>query len=40
MKKTKFSRLEWWFTRADENLFLLTREELYLCRLLIAGSWE
>lgn len=35
---TNFSAREWWYTKAHENLFDLTREEFYLYRLIIKGA--
>lgn len=38
MKKTKFTWREWQFTNADESLFSLDKEQLYLYRLIITGA--
>lgn len=37
-KKRWFTYREWFFTTAEENLFHLSREELFLYRLIIKGS--
>lgn len=38
MRKTKFTWREWQYTNADESLFALSKEELYLYRLLVQGA--
>ena len=37
-KKVGFTYREWFFTNAEENLFHLSREGLFLYRLIIKGS--
>lgn len=34
-RKTKFSQREWFFANDDENLFHLSREELFIYRQLL-----
>ena len=38
MRKTKFTWREWQYTNADESLFGLDKEELYIYRLLVQGA--
>jgi hypothetical protein len=38
MRKTKFTRLEWYYTGADENLFDLSTDQRTWFRLLVAGA--
>lgn len=38
MKKTTFTWREWHYTQANESLFDLTKEELFVYRLIIKGA--
>lgn len=38
MKKTKFTWREWGYTNADENLYLLDKEQLQWFKLLIKEA--
>jgi len=37
-KSTRFTRSEWFYTTADECLFKLSREELFVFRLILKGA--
>lgn len=37
-KRQRFTYREWWFCNSDENLFELTREQLFIYRLIIKES--
>lgn len=38
MRRTKFTRIEWYYTNADESLFNLDKDALVLYKLIVAGA--